>query len=35
ENIGSKIFQSFLIFIGQASFSAISNYHFSQSGEKR
>lgn len=35
ENIGSKIFQSFLIFIGQALFSSIGYYLFSQSGEKK
>ncbi|HHK6459395.1 TPA: ABC transporter [Streptococcus pneumoniae] len=35
ENIGSKVFQSFLIFIGQALFSSIGYYLFSQSGEKR
>ncbi|VOG10687.1 ABC transporter ATP-binding protein [Streptococcus pneumoniae] len=35
ENIGSKVFQSFLIFIGQALFSSIGYYLFSQSGEKK
>lgn len=35
ENIGSKVFQSFLIFIGQAWFSSIGYYLFSQSGEKK
>ncbi|MDS9285536.1 ABC transporter permease [Streptococcus pneumoniae] len=30
ENIGSKVFQSFLIFIGQALFSSIGYYLFSQ-----
>lgn len=35
ENIGFKVFQSFLIFIGQALFSSIGYYLFSQSGEKR
>lgn len=35
ENIGSKIIQSFLIFIGQALFSSIGYYLFSQSGEKK
>lgn len=35
ENIGSKVFQSFLIFIGQALFSSIGYYLFSQSGETR
>ncbi|VQL54370.1 multidrug ABC transporter ATPase and permease [Streptococcus pneumoniae] len=34
ENIGSKVFQ-FLIFIGQALFSSIGYYLFSQSGEKK
>ncbi|HEU6282456.1 TPA: ABC transporter [Streptococcus pneumoniae] len=29
ENIGSKVFQSFLIFIGQALFSSIGYYLFS------
>lgn len=35
ENIGSKVFQSFLTFIGQALFSSIGYYLFSQSGEKK
>lgn len=35
ENIGSKVFKSFLIFIGQALFSSIGYYLFSQSGEKK
>ncbi|HEV1020694.1 TPA: ABC transporter ATP-binding protein [Streptococcus pneumoniae] len=35
ENIGSKVFQSFLIFIGQTLFSSIGYYLFSQSGEKK
>ncbi|VPJ76473.1 ABC transporter [Streptococcus pneumoniae] len=35
ENIGSKVFQSFLIFIGQALFSSIGYYLFSRSGEKK